>query len=61
MTNKECNECGLEEAIFKCVSCGEYLCEDCANDNHLCFVNEIDQTKDRLFTDIELLEDVDDD
>ena len=59
MSNKECEECGTEDAVFKCVSCGKYLCEDCINDNHLCFIDEVDKIKDRLFTKIELLEDLD--
>jgi len=60
MTNKECDECGIDNAEFKCVSCEQYLCENCIGDNHLCFIQEIDKTKDRMFTEIELLEDVDD-
>ena len=54
MAKKEvCEECENNEAIFKCVSCEKYLCEDCANDNHICLNNALDNIKDSLYIDIE--------
>ena len=36
-----CNYCHKKKAIFDCLNCKESLCEDCLNEVHLIFNNEI--------------------
>ena len=57
MTKKEvCEECENGESVFKCVSCCKYLCDNCANNNHFCLNQKIDELKDRLYIDIDELD-----
>ena len=55
-TNLLCEECQHGEAVLKCNECEMNLCEDCADDYHLCFVKAIDELKDRLYTPLEDME-----
>jgi hypothetical protein len=62
MTKKDiCEECNNNEVVFKCVSCGKYLCEECAEDSHLCLCNAIEEVKDKLYIDIEDIDSLEED
>ena len=62
MTKQEiCEECDCNETMFKCVSCGKYICDDCANDSHVCLVKAIDNVKDQLYIDIEDIDELEED
>jgi len=61
MREEICEECGRDEPVVKCVSCQRYLCEDCANDNHGCLVEAVDELKSNLYADVDDLEEIEED